>query len=266
MAKALLVVADIGGYTRFMKVHRINLAHAQDIVARLLEAVIDASKLKLAKLEGDAAFFYAAAGNGQPDVVDDVRRIRSAFARKKHQMMIERLCSCEGCTQVSDLTLKFAVHRGEVAVQKVKSYVELAGLDVILVHRLLKNTVPVREYLLATEELRAEMPADLPLTSSTEELEGIGPTPVFWVTLEALAPLGSLQAPPASGPRRALSWAGMTWRALPYMTGLKKACDGFQNLELGPSSTSSAVLGGPRGAGATADDDKMSTSSTTLSD
>jgi hypothetical protein len=238
-AKALLLVADIGGYTRFMKVHRINLAHAQDIVARLLEAVIDASKLKLAKLEGDAAFFYVAAGGQQPDVVDDVRRIRAAFARKKHQMMIERLCSCEGCTQVSDLTLKFVAHRGEVAVQKVKRFVELAGLDVILVHRLLKNHVPDREYLLATEELRSEMPADLPLTSTTEDLEGIGPTTAFWVTLDALAPLPSPDAPaPASAPRRALSWAGMTWRALPYMTGLKKACDGFQNLETSSSSSS----------------------------
>ena len=61
MTQALLVIADIGGYTRFMKVHRINLAHAQHIVARLLEAVIDGAgrKLMLAKLEGDAAFFYA---------------------------------------------------------------------------------------------------------------------------------------------------------------------------------------------------------------
>jgi hypothetical protein len=41
VTQALLVIADIGGYTRFMKVHRINLAHAQHIVARLLEAVID---------------------------------------------------------------------------------------------------------------------------------------------------------------------------------------------------------------------------------
>ena len=77
--QALLVVADIGGYTRFLKVHRINLAHAQDVVARLLEAVIDAAaKLKLSKLEGDAALFYAD-DNSRPDVVDEVRRIRTAL-------------------------------------------------------------------------------------------------------------------------------------------------------------------------------------------
>ena len=40
---ALLVIADIGGYTAFMKAHKTSLAHAQDVVARLLEAVIDAA-------------------------------------------------------------------------------------------------------------------------------------------------------------------------------------------------------------------------------
>ena len=46
-----------------MRVHRVNLAHAQYVVAQLLEAVIDGaeSRLELAKLEGDAAFFYALA-------------------------------------------------------------------------------------------------------------------------------------------------------------------------------------------------------------
>lgn len=220
-----------------MRVHRINLAHAQDIVARLLEAMIDAtSRLKLAKLEGDAAFFFAL-DKDEPDVLDEVRRIRVAFARKKHQMMIERLCSCEGCTQVSDLTLKFVAHRGEVAVQKVKRLVELAGIDVILVHRLLKNQVPHSEYLLATESLRAAMPTPVTLTSTTEQLEGIGPTPTFWVTLDAIAPVPALSSPTANGPRRVLSWAGMTWRALPYMTGIKKPCDGFQNLELGSAQS-----------------------------
>ena len=41
--RGLLLIADIAGYTRFMEFHRTDLAHAQDIVARLLEAMIDAS-------------------------------------------------------------------------------------------------------------------------------------------------------------------------------------------------------------------------------
>ena len=34
-------------------------------------------------------------------------------------------------------------HDGEVAFQRVKHLTELAGMDVILVHRMLKNDVPV---------------------------------------------------------------------------------------------------------------------------
>ncbi|BCI90455.1 hypothetical protein NIIDMKKI_56610 [Mycobacterium kansasii] len=55
--RAVLLIADIGGYTHYMTWNRMHLVHAQQTVAELLEAVIDAGKgLKLAKLEGDAAF------------------------------------------------------------------------------------------------------------------------------------------------------------------------------------------------------------------
>ena len=40
---ALLVIADIGGYTRFMTLHRTSLAHAQENTSRLLDAIIDAA-------------------------------------------------------------------------------------------------------------------------------------------------------------------------------------------------------------------------------
>lgn len=227
--RALIVIADIGGYTKFLTVHRINLAHAQDVVARLLESVIDGAKvLKVSKLEGDAVLFFAWEKD-KPKLADELKGIRNAFERKKQQMIIERLCSCEGCTQVSDLTLKFVAHAGEVAAQKVKSFTEIAGLDVILVHRLLKNHVPLREYVLGTNDVRAFLDPALPLIDTTEDLEGIGPTPTFYLPLDALGPVDTTAAT-SSAPQRVFAWAGMTWRALPYMTGLKKACDGFKEM------------------------------------
>jgi Protein of unknown function (DUF2652) len=64
--RALLVIADIGGYTPFMRLHRTSLAHAQDVVARLLEAMIDAApNLSLLEVEGDAAFLYTWTPEGQ---------------------------------------------------------------------------------------------------------------------------------------------------------------------------------------------------------
>ena len=35
-----MLIADICGYTRFMKFHRSSLAHAQEIIAQLLETII----------------------------------------------------------------------------------------------------------------------------------------------------------------------------------------------------------------------------------
>src|SRR6266568_8784478 len=93
-----LLIADIGGYTRFMKMHRMSLAHAQEIVAQLLEAVIDAtsSRLKLAKLEGDAAFFYIAyKERTEPDlafVAEQVAGIYRAFHSRLSNLAANGLC------------------------------------------------------------------------------------------------------------------------------------------------------------------------------
>src|ERR1700722_1164368 len=52
--RALLVIADIGGYTEYMRTHRMSLAHAEVNTARLLEAVIDAAgDFELIEIEGD---------------------------------------------------------------------------------------------------------------------------------------------------------------------------------------------------------------------
>jgi hypothetical protein len=55
--RALLLIADISGYTEYMRTHRMSLAHAEVNTARLLEAVIDAAReFELIEIEGDAAF------------------------------------------------------------------------------------------------------------------------------------------------------------------------------------------------------------------
>ena len=152
-----LLIADIGGYTRFMKFHRASLAHTQDIVAQLLEAVIDAAHpdLTLAKLEGDAAFFDPSFPEGkEPNlefVAEQAAAIYRAFHARASDLKINTLCVCDGCTQAGNLKIKLVGHLGEAAVQKVKHLTELAGVDVILVHRMLKNDVPVAEYMLMTE-------------------------------------------------------------------------------------------------------------------
>lgn len=56
--RAVLLIADIGGYTNYMHWNRKHLAHAQWTVAQLLESVIDAAKgMKLAKLGATPRFW-----------------------------------------------------------------------------------------------------------------------------------------------------------------------------------------------------------------
>ena len=234
MAKRVfLLIADIGGYTKFMKVHRINLAHAQHVVAQLLEAVIDgAGDLRLAKLEGDAAFFYRELSKDE-DIeryAKRVAQIRRRFLRRRQELTIDRLCSCDGCVQVEQLNLKFVAHEGEVAFQKVKRNTELAGVDVIMVHRLLKNDVPVAEYVLMSEPVHACVEPKLKelATPIEHELEGLGASRQFWVDLALAAP--ALPEPlETSFARKLVAWAKMTWASLPYIFGLRQACEGFRN-------------------------------------
>ena len=149
---AVLLIADIGGYTRYMNWNRLHLTHAQLTVAQLLESVIDAGKgLKLAKLEGDAAFFWAPDGNAKVLVGDRLSGMRQSFLARRERLKKDIACDCASCKQLDNLSLKFVAHQGEVAEQKVKRNVELAGVDVILVHRMLKNDVPVPEYVLMTD-------------------------------------------------------------------------------------------------------------------
>jgi Protein of unknown function (DUF2652) len=238
--RALLLIADIGGYTRFMKVHRINLAHAQTVVTELLEAVIDGapSPLKLSKLEGDAAFFYAPLSRGESDLTKFaqlVTSIRLSFLRKQKEMTIDQVCTCDGCTQVGQLKLKFVAHDGEVAVHKVKRMQELAGVDVITVHRMLKNSVPLSEYVLMTDKVAEALDTPLRpfLQKGEEDLEGLGKVTTYFVDLNEIA-----KAPPPevmpSGMRRWMNYFRLTARALPYMLGFKKACDDFKNM--GPAT------------------------------
>ncbi|MCY1074384.1 DUF2652 domain-containing protein [Archangium sp. miwbw1] len=243
--RALLLIADIGGYTRFLKTHSINLAHAHDMVTQLLEAVIDgaASPLKLAKLEGDAAFFYAPLSeDSRVDVAPVVNAIRWAFERRKEQLRIDRSCTCEGCTQVEQLTLKFVVHQGDVAFQRIKRFTELGGVDVIVVHRMLKNTVPIREYVLMTDTLARQLTPELRerALSIQEDLEGLGQYTLRYVPMAAIEPsqVLSLQS---SSLKRVVAWTRMTWRSLPYMLKLKRPCVGFRNFDVQAESVVGAL-------------------------
>jgi class 3 adenylate cyclase len=57
---ALLIIADISGYTRYMTANAKTLAHSQTLITELVESIIHQveASLEVAKLEGDAIFLF----------------------------------------------------------------------------------------------------------------------------------------------------------------------------------------------------------------
>lgn len=237
--RAVLVIADIGGYTHYMQWNRTHLAHAQLTVAGLLESVIDAARgLKLAKLEGDAAFFWAPDGDAKVVVCERLSRMREAFVARRERYRKDLACECASCAQLDKLSLKFVVHLGEVAEQRVKRHAELAGFDVILVHRMLKNLVPVVEYVLMTDPVVACLDEQVralckPLTHIFED---IGETSTHYIDLATsqicLAP------PQYSLLRRLRATVKLELNSLPFVLGFKEPAEGFRNLGRGHEEVS----------------------------
>ncbi len=187
LIQAFIVLIDISGYTKFIHKHRVSLIHAERIITELLESVIDASEhpLILNKLQGDAALFYARSDGRREtarEVIGQMQRFFAAFAEREKMLVSEcGLCSCDACLSAGQLKLKVIAHHGEVAVKQIKQFEEIAGSDVILAHRLLKNTVKGGEYLMlskALHDLSGGMDGREP-ELRREHCEGIGEVEVM---------------------------------------------------------------------------------------
>jgi hypothetical protein len=222
--RALLLIADIGGYTEYMQAHRSILGHAEAVTSRMLGKVVDAARdFDLIEIEGDAAFLSREAdGLDGPATLAAITDAAVAMHRAFHvqRRLVElNMCPCVSCTQTSDLKLKFVAHVGEVATQTIKRRRKLVGLDVIFVHRLLKNPVPVPEYVLVSEDLYegdGTSSLEHPMQEISQDLEGIGAVRTYFVDFNDIAgPAAPLPDP--SWSRRIGGTVGMVGRGLPYM-------------------------------------------------
>ncbi len=147
-----LVLADISGFTAF--VTATELEHGAQITAALLEGVMRrlSPPLEIQELEGDAVFAIGPDavirdGGVLPVVLVDAF---DAFKEDQRRMAADESCSCGACRAVPDLDLKLVAHHGRFLRQQVGGRSRVAGADVILVHRLLKNPVGGGAYLLFT--------------------------------------------------------------------------------------------------------------------
>ena len=186
------LIADISGYTGYLA--DVELDHAQDILADLVGAIVTALRpnFRLAKLEGDAAFTFAAVDTIDGSMLlDTVERCYFGFRRRRRDVRQATSCECNACSRIPDLDLKFVVHHGAAILQTVAGRQELLGSDVIVAHRLLKNEVVERlgihAYALISQaaiDASDLDPAALGMVAHTEAYDRIGEVPGWTHDLE----------------------------------------------------------------------------------
>ena len=190
---AYFAIADISGYTNFLAA--VELDHAQDIIADLMDTVVKGLRppFRLAKFEGDAAFVYAAAEKVDGSLLQDaIEGAYFKFRRRLRNVRQASTCECRACVAMGDLDFKFVIHHGEMVKHKMGGREELAGRDVILVHRLLKNSVSDkisgRAYALYSDAAIRSMgvdPVAQGLIAHHETIDVIGDVKLWLRDLEA---------------------------------------------------------------------------------
>jgi hypothetical protein len=183
--QGILVLADISGFTAF--VTATELEHGPPIIAELLGEVMRqlSPPLEIQEVEGDAVFALGAdSALGSPTTLLDVLEgAFAAFRARQRELQADESCDCAVCRSVGSLDLKLVAHHGRFLRQMVGDRSQVAGVDVVLAHRLLKNGWRGRRaYLLLTEAaLRwtAVDPVQAGLVAHTERYEHLGDVRCF---------------------------------------------------------------------------------------
>jgi hypothetical protein len=176
------IIADISGYTAYLT--GTELAHAQDILTKLIQTIIDAYQppIQLVELEGDAVYVYLPGADPRGQfVLDSIERAYFAFARERDGIAEIAPCVCAACANVPMLDLKFVVHFGEFGLQRLAGTAKPVGPDVILAHRLLKNRIAevmgLRAYVFFTDAALDRLGLDAAaqgMRRHSEEYEHLG--------------------------------------------------------------------------------------------
>ncbi|MEX0291666.1 MAG: DUF2652 domain-containing protein [Flavobacteriaceae bacterium] len=162
MAKSLLFIPDISGFTKFIQTTEVE--HSQHVISELLEVLIAANieDLRLAEIEGDALFFYKDGEVlSQERLLAQIETMFTAFHSHLKLMEINRICPCNACSSAAKLELKIMAHCGELQYIEVQGKRKPFGQQVIEAHRLLKNSIDSDNYVLVSKDLASTI--ELPI-------------------------------------------------------------------------------------------------------
>jgi hypothetical protein len=188
-----LVLADLTGYTAYLSGSEIE--HAPVIAGDLLETIVGRLEppFRLAKFEGDAAFLFVEDGRADGSLLlDAIEAAYLAFRRRLRSIDQASACDCNSCRLAPNLDLKLFVHHGAFVRSRIAGRDELAGPDVIVVHRLSKGAAAAEArakgfalFTAAAVEALGLEPDALGLRSGEEEIEHLGRVDTLKLDLEA---------------------------------------------------------------------------------
>ena len=179
-SKSTILIPDISGFTEFMTTT--ELSHASHALNYLIDAILNAvgEEYEVAEIEGDAVLLIK---KGPPPSRKEIRdiclKIFNAFHYQRKWMQMHTICPCGACQAIINLTLKFVAHHGPLGEIKVGRFTKPSGPEMIVAHRLLKNSINNNEYLLLTEKLLQQVAdnaeeGETEWTRSFEEYPAIG--------------------------------------------------------------------------------------------
>ena len=197
-----LLIADISGYTPFIKNHSMRKkpiigkkiadfwdSHAHKLINTLLEEVIQNFEpvMQFNKLEGDAALFFLEEicdKNQMQDIYEKMVITRERFNSKVNSLQFVQSCPCDPCQQSKNLKLKMFLHKGYFTQTEIRNNQELSGEALIFIHRLLKNKVKSSEYFLFSGAVLEQLDKGLEFSLITQKIDDFGKQKLGFIDFE----------------------------------------------------------------------------------
>lgn len=151
----LICIPDISGFTQFMR--EANFELTAQVIPALLNEIIYSNEIdfQVSEIEGDAVLFYR---NGTLPtltvLINQCKTFYTDFYKRINKLYEEHKQEKDAETIPSILGLKIILHYGEeIAGVPIGNRIKLMGEDVITAHRMLKNDIPIDEYIIISEQL-----------------------------------------------------------------------------------------------------------------
>ena len=195
---ALICIPDITGFTRFMA--ETNLEFSRKIIPPLLRNIVSSNtlNLKVGEIEGDAILFYRYGTLPSfKELVDQCKNFYINFTQELESLKNEFPDDFAKYISSNKLALKIVLHAAEMTSTHIEGIIKLIGEDVVVVHKLLKNSVKDSEYILLTEKLLSNYPENeisealnwFKVEKSQDEYDYIGSIKYRHIMLEPLLKL-----------------------------------------------------------------------------